>query len=275
MVSIMHNGPADIQQFQQYIWQFYKDYGRSFAWRNIENPYYIMVSEIMLQQTQTHRVVPKFEEFIASFPTIQDLASADLKDVFRVWQGLGYNRRAKALWENAQRLMADFDAQVPSEPGILETFAHVGPNTACSIAAFAFNKPVVFIETNIRTVYLYVFFKNISQVPDKELFPLIERTLDITNPREWYYALMDYGSYLKRLMPNPSRNSTHYTVQSKFEGSNRQIRGRIISLLTRFDAISKQDLFSHLGDDHIKYEAILSALIDEKMVKISENKVSI
>lgn len=93
----------EIHSFQQFIWQFYAAHGRSFVWRNVNNPYYIMVSEIMLQQTQTHRVMSKFEEFIAAFPDIDSLAQADLRDVLGVWQGLGYNRRGKALWENAQR----------------------------------------------------------------------------------------------------------------------------------------------------------------------------
>lgn len=261
-----------IKDFNTFIWQFYRQFGRSFAWRNVENPYYILVSEIMLQQTQTYRVEPKFEQFIEAFPNITYLAQAELRDALGVWQGLGYNRRGKALWENAQRIVGEFKGCVPDDPAILQTFSHIGPNTAGSIAAFAYNKPVVFIETNIRAVFLHTFFKNKEEITDKELIPLIEQTLDYQNPREWYYALMDYGVHLKKSMPNPNRKSAHHAVQSKFEGSDRQIRGRILKLLTQTQHMNRDMLFAHLGKEHDRYEKILTDLYTEGMVqKKSEN----
>lgn len=262
-----------LKQFQQMIWQFYKRYGRSFAWRMTRDPYHIMVSEIMLQQTQTDRVIPKYEHFIAAFATVDFLAQADLRDVLAVWQGLGYNRRGKALWQNAQKLMNEFNGIIPNDPAILQTFHHIGPNTAASITAFAFNKPVVFIETNIRTVYLHHFFKEQEGVHDKQLMPLIEATVDHNNPREWYYALMDYGVYLKKMLPNPSRKSAHHTAQSKFAGSDRQIRGRIIKKLTTVPSLSRCELFAYLGDKRERYERILAELIREDMVKIEDDTI--
>ena len=263
----------DLKAFQQVIWQFYNEQGRVFAWRNVEDPYYIMVSEIMLQQTQTYRVIPKFDQFIAAFPDINSLAQADLRDVLGVWQGLGYNRRGKALWENANRIVDAYNGQLPDDPELLETFSHIGPNTAHSIIAFAFNRPVIFIETNIRTVYLNTFFKDEKEVHDKQLMPLIEQTLDESNPREWYYALMDYGVYLKKMLPNPSRNSAHHAVQSKFQGSDRQIRGRIIKKLTQVGALSKRDLFIYLGNEQDRYERILHDLVRENMLKLVGDQV--
>jgi A/G-specific adenine glycosylase len=264
----------ELRLFQTFIWQFYTSNKREFAWRNINNPYFIMVSEVMLQQTQTDRVVSKFEQFIAAFPNIHVLAEADLQDVLGVWQGLGYNRRGKALWENAQRIVKEFGGAVPDNPEILLTFKHIGPNTAASIVAFAFNKPVVFIETNIRTVFLHTFFKNKQSVHDKELMPLIAQTVDQFNPREWYYALMDYGVYLKKMLPNPNKRSAHYTVQSKFEGSDRQIRGRIIKKLTEVGKIAVDDLFDYLGVDDERFKKVLDGLIKDGMVYVFNDVIS-
>lgn len=264
----------EVNHFRSLVWQFYADFKRSFAWRNSDNPYHIMVSEIMLQQTQTDRVITKFDQFIDAFPTVSFLAQADLRDVLGVWQGLGYNRRGKALWHNAQRIMQEFDGVVPDDPTVLETFAHIGPNTAASIAAFAYNKPVIFIETNIRAVYLHSFFKQQTNIHDKQLMPLIAQTLDPTDPRQWYYALMDYGVYLKKNFANPSRASAHHTAQSKFEGSDRQIRGKIVKQLT-LGSLDKQQLFGILGKEHERYEKILQGLQSDGIIKIKHEVVSI
>lgn len=264
----------EVKQFRSLIWQFYADFKRSFAWRNSDNPYHIMVSEIMLQQTQTDRVIIKFDQFVEAFPTVSFLARANLRDVLGVWQGLGYNRRGKALWHNAQRIMQEFGGVVPDDPAVLETFAHIGPNTAASIAAFAYNKPVIFIETNIRAVYLHSFFKQQTNIHDKQLMPLIAQTLDRTDPRQWYYALMDYGVYLKKNFANPSRASAHHTAQSKFEGSDRQIRGKIVKQLT-LGSLNKQQLFGILGKEHERYEKILQGLQSDGIIKIKHEVVSI
>lgn len=253
--------------FKAFIWQFYTQNGRRFAWRNVDNPYYILVSEIMLQQTQTYRVEPKFEQFIQAFPTIEFLAQAELRDVLGLWQGLGYNRRGKALWENAKRIVTQYNSKVPDDPEVLQTFAHIGPNTAASITAFAYNKPVVFIETNIRAVYLHTFFKDQQEIKDNQLMPFIEQTLDHENPREWYYALMDYGVHLKKTLPNPSRKSAHHAVQSKFEGSDRQIRGRILKKLTQVERLEKEVLLRSLGSEYNRYVRILTAMCSEGMVR--------
>ena len=219
--------------FKKLIWDYYKKHGRNLPWRRTRDPYRILVSEIMLQQTQVVRVIPKYQVFLKRFPTFSKLAYTQLGDVLKTWQGLGYNRRAKYLWTTAQQVIMEHGGKLPSDPAILQKLPGIGPNTAGALVAFAFNKPVVFIETNIRSVFIHEFFKNKRFITDKDILLLIERTCpaEPRRSREWYYALMDYGAMLKATKPNPSRRSVHHSRQSQFEGSNRQLRGAIIRIL--------------------------------------------
>jgi A/G-specific adenine glycosylase len=178
----------------------------------------------MLQQTQVSRVLIKYKEFLKAFPTIEKLAVAPLPSVLKIWQGLGYNRRALFLHRTARAAMLYHSSKLPRSYGELIELPGVGPATAAGILNFAFNIPTVYLETNVRSVYLHFFFPNQKKVSDKELLPLIEKTMDRKNPREWFYALLDYGVHLKATQINPSRRSAHYAKQSKFEGSNRQKR---------------------------------------------------
>ena len=195
----------------------YKSHARNhLPWRKTRDPYKILVSEIMLQQTQATRVVPKYKAFIKEFPTARALAASPLKRVLAAWSGLGYNRRAKYLWEAARG----------GTRGI-------GPYTANAVRVFAHNEPVTMIETNIRTVYLHHLFPKAKNVPDSKLISyMISVNEEVwrkgIEPRVWYAALMDYGSYLKTKYPNPSRRSAGHTKQKKFIGSDREIRGAIL-----------------------------------------------
>ena len=215
-----------IPAFQRMVLSHYEQYGREMAWRNTTDPYQILVSEIMLQQTQVERVTTKFPEFIRAFPDFASLAVAPLANVLTVWQGLGYNRRAIALQKCAIRVMNEYEGSLPVDVDILATFPGIGRATASSIAAFAFNMPVVFIETNVRRVFIHFFFTDTDTVSDAEILPLVKKALYRENPRVWYWALMDLGSALKKTIPNPNRRSVHYTKQSPFEGSDRKIRGQ-------------------------------------------------
>lgn len=264
---------STITQFKEFIWNFYWQNKRDFAWRNIDNSYYVVVSEIMLQQTQTSRVVTKYEEFIAAFPTFHDLACASLRDVLSVWQGLGYYRRARFLHQLSQKVVNEYAGILPQNPKILQTFPGIGPGTAGSICAFAFNQPTVFIETNIRTVFIHSFFRDKNNVSDKELLPLIAQTVDHENPREWYYALMDYGVLLKSCQINPSRKSAHYTKQSKFEGSDRQIRAKILKLITEKEKILHKDILNIINQDIERIEKIIDQLIAEDFIKKTINGI--
>ena len=220
-----------IPEFITIINTYYAINKRHFPWRDVENPYYVFVSEVMLQQTQTHRVIDKFAQFIEAFPTVYDLAAAPLGAVLFVWQGLGYNRRGKFLHQAACIIVARHNGIIPDDPRLLVELPGIGSATAASIAAFAYNKPTVFIETNIRAVYIHSFFPNQEKVADSELIPLIAQSVDQLNPRQWYYALMDYGVMLKKTHQNPSRKSKHHTTQSPFEGSIRQVRGAVLRVM--------------------------------------------
>lgn len=222
---------SQINKFQETIWTYYRQAARPMPWRQSPSPYFVLVSEIMLQQTQVSRVYPKFEAFIKAFPDVQALAAATFAEVLQLWSGLGYHRRAKFLHMAAKKIVLDFDGEVPHTKEALLSLSGVGANTAGAILAYAFNQPVVFIETNIRTVYFYHFFAADEIVSDAQLAQLVGQTLDSEHPREWYWALMDYGAYLKRHKGNNITQSKHYTKQSAFEGSKRQVRGAVLRAL--------------------------------------------
>lgn len=266
----MNLPPHKIKSFQAFIWHFYYEQGRNFAWRNVDDPYKVVVSEIMLQQTQTHRVEQKYDQFITVFPDFNSLSKASLRDVLCLWQGLGYNRRGRFLHQIAQKVIHEYHGELPQSPDILVTFPGIGKATASSICAFAFNKSTVFIETNIRAVFINSFFREREEVYDKELSPLIEATLDTSNPREWYYALMDYGSFLKKRVANPSRKSVHHIKQSKFEGSDRQIRGMIIKLLVQHEKLDLISIIKHTKKESLKVQNIVDQLCKEGLIQ-SEN----
>jgi len=251
----------EYSEFIKNIYDYYQSNRRSFEWREDISPYRVLVSEIMLQQTQTDRVAYKFPQWLSVFPDFETLASASTRDVIAAWSGLGYNRRALALHAAGQRVMQEFGGKLPDAPEVLQTFKGIGPNTAGSICAFAFNKPTIFIETNIRAVYIHHFFSGEEKVHDKQLLPIIEATVDQQNPRDWYYALMDYGVKLKKEHKNPSRKSKHHTVQSKFEGSERQIRGMILRALTEFGRLSFEDLIAVIPREERRIEKNLSDLM--------------
>lgn len=263
-----------LEEFYQAVWSFYKERGRFFAWRDTHNPYHIVVSEIMLQQTQTSRVAEKYDSFLKRFPTFQELAQASTVDLLTEWVGLGYNRRALALHGIAQTVVEKHRGILPNDPGILETFKGLGPATAASICAFAFNRSTVFIETNIRAVYLHAFFTHRQQpVSDKELFPLVAATVSVERAREWYYALMDCGVELKKLYKNPSRKSKHHARQSKFEGSDRQIRGAVVRFLTQHKTATKSELQT-LGFQQERLDSILERLCSEHFIQLNGHHYS-
>lgn len=188
----------------------------------------------MLQQTQVSRVLVKFPEFLALFPDFKHLADAGITDVLRIWQGMGYNRRAKYLHDAAKHILYKDNGVLSNNQIILDKLPGIGIATAGSIACFAYNKPTIFIETNIRRSILFHFFADRKEVDDKELVPILKKCLDVVaevkmcSYREWYWALMDYGSYLARTVVNPNRGSRHYTKQKPFIGSRRQLRGALI-----------------------------------------------
>jgi A/G-specific adenine glycosylase len=185
----------------------------------------------MLQQTQVPRVIEKYKSFIKRFPNLRKLADAKLSDVLKEWSGLGYNRRAKYLHDAAKEIVSKYKNVVPKDVIALRKLSGMGPYTASAVRVFAFDLPDILIETNIRSVYIHHFFKDKRSVRDVDLIPIATKASDGQDPRKWHWALMDYGSHLKRSGVRNNVQSKHYAKQSKFEGSLRQVRGQILRRL--------------------------------------------
>ncbi len=256
--------------FGQMVWQYYQAHGRhDLPWRlgdasGVLDPYKVLVSELMLQQTQVARVASKFVSFVQQFPTLASLAAAPLAEVLVAWSGLGYNRRAKFLWQAAAAVARDHGGRLPETLGELVKLPGVGPNTAGAVLAYAYNKPAVFVETNIRTVFLYHFFAGQEQVSDKAVADMVARTLP-DNARQWYWALMDYGTHLKQTQGNLNMLSKHYTKQSAFEGSRRQVRGQILRELGAGQQ-TLQGLKAVIADERLSQ--VLDDLLREGLIDI-------
>ncbi len=215
--------------FRALVWKRGLEQYRDLPWRQTQDPYAIWLSEVMLQQTQVSRVNGRWQRWLERFPTVESLADAQQADVLEEWQGMGYNRRALALLRAARSIV---DAGTfPIELHELVALPGIGPATAAGIRAFAFNLPGVYLETNVRTVFLHELFPHGNGVPDKVLVPLVEAACSQNDARGWYYALLDYGTWLKRTVPNPSRRSSTHVRQKSFEGSHRQKRAEVVRIL--------------------------------------------
>jgi A/G-specific adenine glycosylase len=233
--------------FKKTVWKHYSEHKRDFPWRRTTNPYKILVSEIMLQQTQAPRVVAKYNEFMKTFPAIRALAQANTRDVLAHWSGLGYNRRALNLHRLAQEVVHKHKGRLPKTHAGLIALPGIGPYTAGAIMAFAHNLPHPILETNIRTVYIHHFFPHQTHVADSALMEKVIETLDHNNPREWYAALMDYGTHLKATVGNISQKSKTYTKQSTFKNSDRAIRGAILKTLLKNQSQTTASLIKQTG----------------------------
>ena len=254
--------------FQEEIWTYYKNHGRILPWRSTHDSYKIFVSEIMLQQTQVSRVLKKYPEFIKAFPTFKTLADAKLSDVFFVWRGMGYNRRAKFMKQTAEIIIRNFNGTIPNDLNILTKFPGIGLGTAGSLIAFIYNEPVCFVETNIRRVIIHFFFKKKYDVQERDIIKKVQETIDTSNPREWYYALMDYGSMLpKQERINVNIKSKIYKKQTPFAGSGRQLRGLIIQFLLDNTKGSGSDIARVCRYTKKDINKILAVLIKEKLIK--------
>ena len=261
MSESSEHGTLDLGDFRALVLARGRELYRDLPWRRTRDPYAIWISEVMLQQTQTTRVDGRWQRWLERFPTVDALAAADAADVLDEWQGLGYNRRALSVLRAAQAVSAA-GGMMPAETAALEALPGIGPATAAGIRAFAFDLPGVYLETNVRTVFLHELYPNAESVPDRELVPLVRDTCppDASDPeddpRTWYYALLDYGAYLKRTVPNPSRRSRGHTRQSRFEGSHRQKRAELLRVL-----------LAHRGDEAggADFETIFQELVSAEL----------
>lgn len=261
----------DTQEFKELIWQKGRELFRPMPWREDTQPYYVLVSELMLQQTQVHRVIPKFEAFIERFPTIFDLATAPLSEVLILWSGLGYNRRAKFLHQAARMVVSECHGVIPDTVKGLQKLPGVGPNTAGAIMVYSYNQPVVFIETNVRTVYFQHLFPGNGQVHDNELRTVVEETIDQEHPREWYWALMDYGSWLKKQGLGANDRSVQYKKQAPLKGSVREVRGMLLKALAKRDYMVQE--LAELAPADERFEAALGALLDEGLILLTDQRL--
>lgn len=282
------------EHFQETIWQKGRELYRDMPWREDTRPYYVLVSELMLQQTQVDRVIPKFNAFIAAFPNEQTLAKASLADVLMLWQGLGYNRRAKYLHDAAKMIINVYDGIFPATYETLKTLPGVGPNTAGAIMTYAYNQPVVFIETNVRTVYFEHFFANRQDVSDKEIAEKVRqtwpwgqgkeqperriysapgamrKTVGLSyEPKAFYWALMDYGSWLKKQGAGRLRQSKHYKKQTALKGSVREVRGQILRTLASGD-LRLEDLQKRVTYD-ARFDVALAGLLRDGLLTQTEH----
>ena len=265
------------QEFVKQVWSQGKVLYRDLPWRNIDDPYAVFVSEVMLQQTQVRRVIDYWQRFMSLFPTLDALASSDSALVLEQWQGLGYNRRALSLKKAAEICAKDFQGQMPRSDEELQKLPGIGPATAAGIRAFALRQPSVYIETNVRAVYIHHFFPDAQNVKDADLYPLVKNTCSNEDPRGWYYALLDYGARLKALHANPARKSAHHVKQSSFEGSRRQKRAALLRFVLESPGIGFEELFCALNDFELQakrpklalelFESILDDMLSEGFFK--------
>ena len=244
--------PQEILALRKQVYAHFEAHGRVLPWRSSPTPYGVFVSEVMLQQTQVDRVVGYFSRFTTALPSFATLAEAPLATVLSLWQGLGYNRRAVNVRAAAIMVMTEFGGELPNTETDLVRLPGIGTATAGSIAAFGFNSPTVFLETNIRAVLIHHFFANKATVDDSELLPIAEALLDKENPFRWYSAVMDYGSVLKKMVGNAAQKSSGYKKQSTFAGSKRQLRGAVLRFVllntTATSTMLKKEFADRLSD---------------------------
>jgi len=263
--------PANkIQRFQQKVFSFYQRYGRKLPWRNTTDPYRILVSELMLQQTQVLRVIPYYEQWIARWPTLVALASASRADVLKVWMGLGYNTRAVYLHKAVQKIVAKYDGDVIAAMKQHQEIPGVGRYTAQAVQIFSTNADLVTVDTNIRRIFIAEFHLS-EDLSTRKLWEVAEQCLPLGRSREWHNALMDYGALQQTAKKTGIRPTSQ---QSQFDGSDRQLRAAILRLLLRgpclFDTI--HDV---VGGEQMRLRKILGKMVDEELLVLQNKRYQV
>ena len=243
-------------------------------WRFSRSPYRVLVSEFMLQQTGIARVMGKYGPFLKAFPTMQTLAEARVANVLAAWKGLGYNRRALALLRTAGIICTEHGGRLPRSLAALQALPGIGHATAAAVLVYAFNMPIAFIETNVRRVYLHFYFPGATSASDADIMPLVESTIDRSNPREWFYALMDFGTMLATEDRSGNARSARYRKQPAFEGSVRQLRGRILEVMLALQSGTRAQIVKALGSADERLDAALGELVKEGFLQASRGRFS-
>lgn len=249
-----------IRKFHEKIFTWWKKNKRSLPWRETTNPYYIMISEIMLQQTQVNRSIEKYLEFIDKYPTIKDLAEASVSSVLKSWSGLGYNRRALWLHEAANQIvkLKDF----PETPEELQKLKGIGPYTSRSILIFAFNYDIATVDTNIRRILIAENFAK-EETKEKELFIIAQKLLPKGKARDWHNALMDFGSLV---LTSAKTGIKPKTTTSRNSKENRRFRGIIVKYLTRNSKALKERMIKNCNIPTEKIDDILEGLLADGLI---------
>ncbi len=256
------------------VLSFHAKEGRDFSWRRTTDPWAILVSEVMLQQTQTARVEPLFDAWMSRFPLAKNVADAGMAELYEAWKGLGYNSRAMRLRETARICVADYGGLPPSNEKLLLQLPGVGRYTARAVLAFAWNIPSSFLETNIRAALIFHFFDGAEKITDRELESVAETVMVRDDARRWYYALMDYGAWLKKQEPNPARKAAVYAKQSTFQGSVRQARGALLRLLGERGTASLSWIAAESGIEYNRLQLAANGLARDGILTLAEDIAS-
>ncbi len=270
---------------------WYRPRRTAYPWRKRRrpDPYSVLVSEVMLQQTQASRVAPAYSAFVQRFPTVEALAAAGRRAVIRAWSGLGYNRRAVSLFEAASKIVAEHGARVPSDTEALRRLPGVGPYTAAAVASIAFDAPVAAVDTNVRRVIARVVNgREAEALSLRDAHVLAVRWLDPKGPGEWNQALMDLGREICRPLPRcdhcplaahctyrrrgsakvrSARRTNHHRVSAPFDGSFRQLRGGIVAALRERTTVTLGMLARLTGRSVSEVTAAVNALAHEGLVR--------
>lgn len=264
---------GDAAAFRRAVLDHYSREGRDFSWRRTRDPWSILVSEVMLQQTQTHRVEPKYDAWMQRFPDAQSVSAAPLPDLYEAWKGLGYNSRAVRLRETARLCVEHHGGQPPAEEKALLALPGIGRYTARAVMAFAWGLPSAFLETNIRATLIFHFFRGQEKVQDRMLEGVAAGLVDTADPRTWYYALMDYGAWLKKHEPNPSRKAAAYKRQSSFKGSVRQARGAVLRVLGERASVGLAWMAAESGIDYGRLRTAAEGLERDGFIVLTDDVV--
>ncbi len=279
--------PRKVKQFQQEILLWFSKNNRDLPWRQTRDPYKILVSEVMLQQTQVSRVIPKYQEWLAAFPTIEDLAKAKTSEVLRLWSGLGYNRRALYLQKTAKIIVEKYTGVFPQDEKGLLSLPGIGEYTARAVLCFARNKQVAVVDTNVRKVIIHVMLNSFQHqnpqerrsrnkfgMTTKEIQEIANQLLPHARAYEWNQALMDYAAMVLK------KEKISIPKQSRFIGSDRYYRGKIIKLLLEIKTVDVKKLGKLLKDDFLEQdkdwlEEIIKKLVRDGLMKRKNNIVSL
>jgi A/G-specific adenine glycosylase len=261
--------------FRLKIFRWWRTHRRDLPWRHTNDPYAIAVSEVMLQQTQVSRVIPKYAEFMKTWPDVYSLAGARQDSVLRIWKGMGYNRRALYLHRMAKDVVGLYDGKFPDKEELLAALPGLGTYTVRAILVFAFRKNTVCVDTNIRKIITHYFFKDKPQKP-AIIQSLAEQLVPVGKSWEWHQALMDYGA----LELNQSRITYQVSrkKQKPFRETNRFFRGRIIDILRegKAEEHSLIDKFSETyGKDKKFTKNIIESLIKDQLAVRSKTTISL